>query len=54
MASELDDINKNIFLDILYNFSGQIFITTTDKKIIKNSKKVKYFSVEDGNINSFS
>lgn len=54
MASELDHNNKNIFLNILDNFSGQTFITTTDSKLFSNSDKVSYFCVEDGNIKSFS
>ena len=53
MASELDHTNKNIFFNILENFSGQIFITTTEKKIVSNSKKVNYFCVENGKINPF-
>lgn len=54
MASELDDKNKYNFFKILDNFSGQIFITTTDKNLFSKSDKVKYFCVENGNINSFS
>ncbi len=54
MASELDKNNRNNFFNILDNFSGQTFITTTDNKLFSNSDKVSYFCVEDGNIKSFS
>jgi len=54
MASELDHLNKKIYSEILSKFSGQIFITTTDKNLILSSDKVKYFHVENGLINSFS
>lgn len=53
MASELDDYNKKLFFEIILNFKGQTFITTTDKKLFSNSDKVKYFCVENGKINPF-
>ncbi len=53
MASELDDLNQNIFFKILNDFPGQIFITTTDKKLFSNSDNIKHFCVEDGKIKSF-
>ncbi len=54
MASELDDNNKNIFYEIIEKFSGQTFITTTDKKLFSDFKNVSRFFVEDGKISSFS
>lgn len=54
MASELDDLNRNIFIEFINNFLGQIFITSTDKNILEKFDKAKYFHVEDGIINSFS
>ncbi len=54
MASELDDLNRNIFFKILDDFTGQTFITTTDKNLFLNSDKTKHFCVEDGKIKSFS
>ncbi len=50
MASELDDNNKNIFLNLIENFSGQTFITTTDKSLYFKSDKVESFRVSDGKI----
>lgn len=50
MASELDEKNINVFFDLINNFSGQTFITTTDKNLFSNNKKVKSFRVHNGKI----
>lgn len=54
MASELDNYNIKYIVDLVNNFKGQTFITSTKDNILFKSENIKKFKVEDGFISSFT
>jgi len=52
LTSELDEKRRNAFFDFLLEHSGQVFLTTTDIRFLRERglKPARYFQIEDGRI----
>ncbi len=50
ISSELDDIRKNYFSDLLNNYGGQIFVTTANLEPALNKNADRIFHIEWGRL----
>jgi len=52
LPSELDTQHRQLFMDLLYSIGGQLFVTATDRNLLKLSayKQQKVFHVEHGSV----
>ncbi|NIP31466.1 MAG: DNA replication and repair protein RecF, partial [Candidatus Dadabacteria bacterium] len=50
ISSELDDIRKNYFSDLLNNYGGQIFVTTANLEPALNKNADRIFHIEGGRL----